>query len=86
MNRAQEQGVEPPTVVRNVIDFLFLYGHFVSWLSHSVVTADGRLVKTLTKTMMMTKTRKRTNSISLLKLLKEVMRLNPRKETALVDL
>ena len=30
VNRAQEQGLEAPPVVRNVIDFLFLYGHFVS--------------------------------------------------------
>lgn len=34
VNRAQEQGLEPPTLVRNVVDFLFLYGHFVS--VHSV--------------------------------------------------
>ncbi|WVR06160.1 hypothetical protein IAU60_003190 [Kwoniella sp. DSM 27419] len=26
--RAQEQGLEAPTMVRNVVDFLFLYGHF----------------------------------------------------------
>lgn len=32
VNRAQEQGLEPPSVVRNVVDFLFLYGHFVSCL------------------------------------------------------
>lgn len=30
VNKAQEQGLEPPTLVRNVVDFLFLYGHFVS--------------------------------------------------------
>jgi len=29
VNRAQEQGLEAPTVLRNVVDFLFLYGHFV---------------------------------------------------------
>ncbi|WWD18297.1 hypothetical protein CI109_102747 [Kwoniella shandongensis] len=28
VNRAQEQGLEAPTMVRNVVDFLFLYGHF----------------------------------------------------------
>ncbi|WVQ72930.1 hypothetical protein IAR50_002492 [Cryptococcus sp. DSM 104548] len=28
VNRAQEQGLEAPDMVRNVIDFLFLYGHF----------------------------------------------------------
>lgn len=28
VNRAQEQGQAPPTVIRNVVDFLFLYGHF----------------------------------------------------------
>lgn len=28
-NRAQEQGLEAPTMVRNVVDFLYLYGHFV---------------------------------------------------------
>ncbi|KAI9631808.1 transmembrane amino acid transporter protein-domain-containing protein [Dioszegia hungarica] len=28
VNKAQEQGLEPPTLVRNVVDFLFLYGHF----------------------------------------------------------
>ncbi|ORX40275.1 transmembrane amino acid transporter protein-domain-containing protein [Kockovaella imperatae] len=28
VNRAQEQGLEPPPVMRNVIDFLFYYGHF----------------------------------------------------------
>jgi hypothetical protein len=33
VNRAQEQGLEAPTVLRNVIDFLFLYGHFVSVFS-----------------------------------------------------
>lgn len=27
-NRAQEQGLEAPTMVRNVVDFLYLYGHF----------------------------------------------------------
>ena len=30
VNRAIEQGAEPPTMVRNVVDFLYLYGHFVS--------------------------------------------------------
>lgn len=30
VNRAHERGEEPPSVVRNVVDFLFLYGHFVS--------------------------------------------------------
>lgn len=30
VSRAQEQGLERPTVMRNVVDFLFLYGHFVS--------------------------------------------------------
>ena len=30
VNRATEQGLEPPPVMRNVIDFLFFYGHFVS--------------------------------------------------------
>jgi proton-coupled amino acid transporter len=30
VNRALEQGEEPPTMVRNVVDFLYLYGHFVS--------------------------------------------------------
>lgn len=29
VNRAQEQGLEAPNMVRNVVDFLFLYGHFV---------------------------------------------------------
>lgn len=28
--RAQERGVEEPPMIRNVVDFLFLYGHFVS--------------------------------------------------------
>ncbi|OXC64687.1 hypothetical protein AYX13_05965 [Cryptococcus neoformans] len=28
VNRAQEQGLEAPNMVRNVVDFLFLYGHF----------------------------------------------------------
>ena len=34
INRAQENGLVAPTIVRNVIDFLFLYGHFVSQLNH----------------------------------------------------
>ena len=27
--RAEEQGLEAPTMARNVVDFLYLYGHFV---------------------------------------------------------
>lgn len=32
VNKAQEQGLEAPTMMRNVVDFLFIYGHFVSQL------------------------------------------------------
>lgn len=29
-SRANERGIEGPPMLRNVIDFLYLYGHFVS--------------------------------------------------------
>jgi hypothetical protein len=40
VNKAQEQGLEPPTLVRNVVDFLFLYGHFVSCPSPPATAND----------------------------------------------
>lgn len=40
--RAQERGVEEPQMIRNVIDFLFIYGHFVSTVLQKLTP---RLVK-----------------------------------------
>jgi hypothetical protein len=60
VNRAQEQGLEAPPIVRNVIDFLFLYGHFVSSImTLSSCVTHPRPEKTWTKmtmTMMTTRT------------------------------
>lgn len=47
--RAQERGEEEPPMIRNVVDFLFLYGHFVR-LRCVVCDADGRPVKTWMRT------------------------------------
>ena len=78
VNRAQEQGVEPPTIVRNVIDFLFLYGHFVRCNDILIVIgAHNRPVKTSMRTRTRTR-RKRMSSICPPLLLKRATELEHR--------
>lgn len=58
MLRANEQGVEQPTVLNNFIDFLFIFGHFVSttFLRLGIMlNAIYRLVKIWRRTRMRTK-------------------------------